>query len=104
METAGRFGKRGTSVVPLIAAQITGASGTAAASRPMPPRARSSRPSERVPSGKTPIHAPARSSSTARSMACESPLPRSIGICPMPLRIGASGLTFHREDFASART
>ena len=69
----------------------------------MPLRARSSRPSERVPSGKTPMQAPARSASIALSSAPVSPLPRSIGIWPMPLRIGASGLMSHSVDFASAR-
>ena len=70
----------------------------------MPLRARSSRPSERVPSGKTPMQAPSRSASIARSSAPRSPVPRSIGIWPMPSRIGPSPRTSQSDDFASART
>ncbi len=49
------------------------------------------------------MQTPARSASIARASACLSPLPRSIGIWPMPLRIGASPRTFQRSDFARAR-
>ena len=49
------------------------------------------------------MQAPARSDSTARSSAWASPAPRSIGIWPIAVSIGPSGLTFHRLDFARAR-
>ena len=64
----------------------TGTIGTsaAAAMRAIPDRKRYSRPSvERVPSGKMPISAPARSNVTATSRALRSALPRSTGIMPM---------------------
>ena len=80
----------------MIATSTIFVSGTASARRPMPLRARSSRPSERVPSGKTPMQAPSRSASIARSSAPRSPLPRSIGIWPMPSRIGPSPRTSQR--------
>jgi hypothetical protein len=91
------------STVPSTVAQISVASGTASARRPKPLRARRTRPSERVPSGKTPMHAPAASSSTARPMARTSPDPRSIGIWPMPSRIFDRPGTFHIDALASAQ-
>ncbi len=99
----GRFGKRGMSVVPETAAQTIVASGTAAAMRPMPLRARSVRPRLRVPSVKIPTHDPPRSSVIARSSASVSFVPRTTGIWRIPFSTRFRPLTFHSEDFASAR-
>ena len=99
----GRFGKRTMSTVPAVLTQTSFASGTARARRPMPLRARSVRPREIVPSGKTPMQAPSRSCCVAASSAPASAAPRLIGICPIPFRIGASGLMSQRLALASAR-
>ena len=48
------------------------------------------------------MHRPDRSPSIARSSARASPLPRSMGIWPIPSSTSASGLLFHSDDFASA--
>ena len=94
-------GNRGIAAVPVHATPTIVASGTARAMKPTPLRARSARPSERVPSGQI-RHAPLRSSSIARSSAPLSPDPRSIGIWPIPVRTEPSTLFFHIEDFANA--
>ena len=89
------------STVPVIAIATTVASGTASASRPAPLRARSVLPRDIVPSGNTPMHVPSRSRSIAVAIAAASPLPRWIGIWPIPSRIQPSG-PFQSVDFASA--
>ena len=61
------------------------------------------RPREIVPSGKIPTASPAARASIAACIACVSPTPRSIGIWPMPRRIGASGLIFQSSALARAR-
>ena len=98
----GRRGKRTSSTVSSTAQQTICASGTACARRPNPLRARSCRPPVRVPSRNMPTQAPARSSKVARSRAATSPVPRPMGICPIPSRTFASSAFFHSDDFASA--
>ena len=49
------------------------------------------------------MQAPARSVSIAFASAPASPAPRSIGIWPIPLRIGPSPRTSQSVDLASAR-
>jgi len=78
----GRSGKRARLVVPWTAAHTRRASGTSSARRPIPLRARMLRPTEIVPSGKTPMQAPPRSASMALTSAPASPAARSIGIWP----------------------
>ncbi len=102
IRSRGRRGKPVRSDVPSIATQTIFASGTSSARRPTPLRARSTLPRERVPSGKTPMQEPRRSSSIARARAPASPASRSIGIWPMPLRTGARPRTFQRSDLARA--
>jgi hypothetical protein len=97
-----RLGKRTRSTVPSTAQHTICASGTACASRPNPLRARSGRPPVRVPSRNMPMQEPARSSEVARSRAPTSPMPRPMGICPIPSRTFASSAFFHSDDFASA--
>ena len=99
-----RRGKRTSSTVPSTEQHTICASGTDCASRPKPLRARSARPPVRVPSRKMPMQEPARSSEAARSRAPASPMPRPIGICPIPSRTFASSAFFHSVDFASAWT
>ena len=77
--------------------------GAASARRPAPLRARICRPREMVPSGKTPMQAPASSSSMARPSAAASPRPRSMGIWPMWFSTHATTGLPHSEALASAR-
>ena len=99
----GRFGKRAMSGVPVIAQQTRRVSGTSSARRPTPLRARSSRPTEIVPSGKIPMHEPARRAAIALTSAPASPIARSIGIWPIPFRMRASTGLSHKLDLARAR-
>jgi hypothetical protein len=94
---------RTTSTDPFVRTHTTVASGTASASRPTPDRARSGRPSERVPSGKMPMQEPLRSSSMAVFIASWLLVPRSIGMCPISVISAPTTLFFHSDDFASAR-
>ena len=103
MAICGRVGTRTMSTVPRVATHTTA---RLRHGQRQAPRA-AARP-QRLPAGDRPLgeHADARAAAQLLDRPVQgaraSPLPRSMGIWPMPSRIGTSG-PFHSVDLASAR-